>query len=66
VIHSIYIIKEAYVMEEGGMVTDGLEMRLAKGKRKREKQDRQGGVPTPNIPTSNESIHTYTRVIQRH
>jgi hypothetical protein len=51
--YTVYIIKEAYVMEEGGMVTDGLEMRLAKGKRKREKQDRnmeqQGGVPTPNI-----------------
>lgn len=39
-------------MEEGGMVTDGLEMRLAKGKRKREKPRETGsprGVPTPNI-----------------
>jgi len=46
-------------MEEGEMATDGLEMRmrLAKGKRKREKQDRNMEQQRV-VPTSNESIHT--------
>lgn len=45
-------------MEEGGMVTDGLEMRLAKGKRKREKP-RETGSPRGG-PNSQHQMKAYT------